>query len=109
MIKKVFKKLVRDKIPEILKEKKILTNIRVLDNEEYLTELKKKLQEEVNEFLGAKDDEEFIAELTDILEVVEYLSLIKNTGWNKLMEKKNEKKIKRGGFEKKLFLEYTEE
>lgn len=109
MIKKVFKKLIRDKIPEIIKERNAFAKTRFLDNTEFLIELKKKLQEEVNEFLETKDDDEFMAELTDILEVVEYLSLIKNVEWNKLMEKKNEKKMKRGGFDKKLFLEYTEE
>lgn len=107
--KKIFNKLVRDKIPEILKARGIEPKTKILKNGEYLDELKKKLQEEVNEFFEAKTDEEFILELADVLEVIEYLSLAKNTKWKELMDRKEKKKKERGGFDNKIFLEYTEE
>lgn len=109
MTRKIFNKLVRDKIPEIIKEKGVNPKTKILNDDEYLIELKKKLQEETDEFFGAKTDDEFMIELADVLEVIEYLSLAKNVKWEELINKKEKKKKERGGFEKKIFLEYTEE
>ena len=48
---KNFNKLVRDKIPEIIRENGETPKVRILDDVEYERELNKKLQEEVNEYL----------------------------------------------------------
>ena len=63
---KTYHKLVRDKIPEIIESdgKKCVT--RALSQEEYLKELRRKLDEEVQEYHESGDHEE----LADILEVV---------------------------------------
>ena len=45
---KVYNKLVRDKIPEIILKDNELPSTRILNDEEYIQELNKKLQEEVN-------------------------------------------------------------
>ena len=47
---KIYNKLVRDKIPEIINKDNRKPITRVLNNEEYLSELNKKLQEEMNEY-----------------------------------------------------------
>ncbi len=60
-------KLVRDRIPEIIESKWWVAKTRILDRKEYLEELKRKLKEEVAEFLESDEDPE---ELADILEVV---------------------------------------
>jgi predicted house-cleaning noncanonical NTP pyrophosphatase (MazG superfamily) len=60
-------KLVRDRIPEIIESKWQSAVTRILDKWEYLIELKRKLKEEVAEFLESKEDPE---ELADILEVL---------------------------------------
>ena len=59
---KVFNKLVRDKIPEIIASKGEYAKTRILDNDEYKKELDKKLLEEVNEYMT--DDN--VEELADI-------------------------------------------
>lgn len=46
-----YKKLVRDYIPDIIKDNGEVPIVRILDDEEYLKELNKKLLEEVNEYL----------------------------------------------------------
>ena len=51
-------KLVRDKIPEIIKEDGKTPITRILDDEEYLDELDIKLSEEVQEYQADKSIEE---------------------------------------------------
>ena len=48
-MEKVFNKLVRDKIPEIIKNNNEEPITRILNDEEYKIELEKKLLEEYNE------------------------------------------------------------
>jgi len=60
-------KLVRDKIPEIIRAKGEVPSTRVADSAEYRELLLAKLSEEVQEFLASDGDPE---ELADVLEVV---------------------------------------
>lgn len=56
---KVYNKLVRDKIPEIIKNKDGKAfKIKILEDSEYLNALNLKLQEELKEYLESKDIEE---------------------------------------------------
>ena len=59
-------KLVRDKIPEIIIADGKKPIIRILDNDEYLQELDKKLNEEIAEYQADKS----IEEMADALEVL---------------------------------------
>lgn len=95
---KSYNKLVRDKIPQILDVKLVSYKQRIASPEEYKTELIKKLEEEIREFIEAGDPEE----LADILEVIEALK--------KLPDFKNVEEIRRkkledkGGFDKRIIL-----
>ena len=62
----VMGKLVRDKIPEIIKNDGKTPIIEILSNEDYLKELDKKLNEEVTEYQADKS----IEEMADVLEVL---------------------------------------
>ena len=106
MGKIIYNKLVRDKIPEIIKQDKAEPIIRILEQEEYLKELFKKLGEEAREAAGAMaNKKELTKEIGDIYEIID--AIIDNCGLDKeeIIKLKNERKIKRGGFEKKIFLE----
>lgn len=94
-------KLVRDKIPQIIIEagKKPIT--RILDNDEYLDELDKKLNEETAEYQVDKS----IEEMVDILEVLFAICEARGYSIEKLMEVRNVKREKCGGFEQKIFWE----
>ena len=98
---KVYNKLVRDKIPDIILKDHCLPTTRVLDDEEYVKELNKKLMEEVNEYL----EEENIEEMVDILEVIRAILDVKGTSYDEIEEKRVKKAKKRGAFKEKVFLE----
>ena len=101
-----YNKLVRDKIPEDIDgEQGRKCKYRILDDEEYLKELNRKVLEEANEFI----EENSIEELGDLMEVVN--AIMKLKGYNmkeveKVMKVKEEKK---GAFNNKIFLEYVDE
>lgn len=95
---KKYNKLVRDKIPEYLDSKGISYEKRIATTEEYKEELTKKLDEEVQEFMEAKD----IEELADIVEVVEALKKLPE--FSNVEEIRIKKLQDRGGFEKKIIL-----
>ena len=92
-------KLVRDKIPQIIiaDGKKPIT--RILDDEEYLKELDKKLNEEIAEYQQDKS----IQEMADVLEVLFAICEARGHSVEQLMEVRNEKRNARGGFEEKIF------
>ncbi|MHA1500630.1 MAG: phosphoribosyl-ATP pyrophosphohydrolase [Candidatus Heimdallarchaeota archaeon] len=97
MKKIVYNKLIRDKIPEIIKKPVIKT---IENDNEFLQFLIEKLLEEVQEFKDNPSQDE----LADILEVTH--AIVKAQKWSlRLIESVRKKKhIQRGGFSKKLFL-----
>ena len=95
-----YQKLVRDRIPEIIAQDGFVPHVRVLDDGEYLLELRRKLQEEVNEFSESGD----LEEIADILEVVYAICSAKGCSEDEIHEIRAQKRRRRGGFEQKLFL-----
>ena len=101
-----YNKLVRDKIvSNINSQDGKNATYRILNDEEYLCELNKKLIEESHEFI----EENNIEELADIMEVLESIMELKNISWNEVRDIQNNKRIKRGGFKDKIYLETVEE
>ncbi len=103
---KVYNKLVRDKIPQVIEEDGKKYDIKIASKEEHLELLEKKLHEEVAEFIEAKDTKgKNLEELADVMEVL--FSLAKNLGYSEeeLMKKRAEKKKERGGFDEGIVLE----
>ena len=96
-----YNKLVRDKIPQIIKDNGQVSVTHIASDDEYAEKLKAKLQEEVNEFLEDLNKEE----LADILEVVYTLCDLYKIDKNKLERIRKEKAEKRGGFKDKIILE----
>ena len=102
---KVYNKLVRDKIPEIIKNNNETPITRILDNKEYKQELEKKLLEEYHEVLGTLTSEERIEELADMLEIINALAKLENKTLEDVIKVSKIKKDKRGAFKEKIFLE----
>jgi predicted house-cleaning noncanonical NTP pyrophosphatase (MazG superfamily) len=96
-----YDKLVRDKIPDIIKSKGEEVKFRIAAEAEYWNKLKEKLDEEVKEFI----ESESIEEIADILEVIDAINSFKNFNTEELQKIKKEKFNKRGGFNKRIILE----
>lgn len=105
---KIYNKLVRDKIPAIIEQDNEIPYTRILNDEEYRIELYKKLQEECSEVIASKDKNETLEELADVLEVLKAISELENKKIDDIIEIANQKRLKRGGFQKRIFLEKTE-
>ena len=102
---KTYNKLVRDNIPDIILKEGSLPTTRILEDEEYIKELNKKLMEEVNEYLEAEN----IEEMVDILEVIRAILDYRKVTYEEIEEKRIKKAKKRGAFKDKIFLEKVTE
>mgnify|MGYP002579473857 FL=1 len=103
-MERVYNKLVRDKIPNIIEEKGETPVIKVLNENDYKKELEKKLYEEYKEVIEACGDER-IEELADMLEVIRALASLENKNLNDIIDIADKKNKKRGAFDEKIFLE----
>ena len=101
----MYNKLVRDEIPNIIESNGEKPITRILSDQEYLIELNKKLQEEVNEYLVDGN----IDELADIQEVILGILDIKGYTFEDLELLRKTKVYKRGAFKNKIFLEGVED
>ncbi|MEE1078141.1 MAG: nucleoside triphosphate pyrophosphohydrolase [Agathobacter sp.] len=101
---KVYNKLVRDKIPEIIEEDGKNCKTRILSDEEYIAALEAKLNEEVAEYQADKN----LEELADVLEVLQAICVARGYSLEELEALRAKKANERGGFADKIFLEYVE-
>ena len=109
MPKKIYKKLIRDKIPEIIKAKNGMPRISVLSKTDFKKALKSKMAEETKELLKAKSKSDVLNELSDIQELIMAIAENYKISMNEIEKYRKRKLQKRGGFRKKLFLEYVDE
>jgi len=98
------KKLVRDKIPEIIEKSGKTPVIHTAKDKEYWEELKNKLNEEVNEFLEEENKEE----LADIIEVIHTISDYKQFNMEEIKSLRKQKSEERGGFKDRIILDRVE-
>ena len=98
-------KLVRDKIPEIIRQKGGSPKTVTLDDETYFQCLNQKLKEEVDEYF----EDYSVEELVDILEVVYAIAQHKGLSVDELESIRLKKHNERGGFDECIFLVEVEE
>lgn len=96
-----YDKLVRDKIPELIKGKGEVCLSHVANDGEYWAKLKEKLVEEAEEFRSAPS----VAEFADILEVLEAILAHTKFDRNEIRAVKEKKVAERGGFKNRIILE----
>jgi len=96
----VYNKLVRDKILEIIEADGLAYNARILESNELLKEVKA----EANEFHAADTTHESVEELADVLELVHTAISALGVTYEELEAIREQKKAKRGGFEKGIYL-----
>ena len=99
-----YKKLVRDKIPEIIMRNGDSPITRILNNDNYIKELNIKLKEECEEYLSSGE----VEELADLEEVLRAILKTKSVTYEEFEKIRLEKVEKRGAFEKRIYLEGVE-
>jgi predicted house-cleaning noncanonical NTP pyrophosphatase (MazG superfamily) len=101
----VYNKLVRDRIPEIIEASGRRCEVRELGDQEYLSALNHKLGEELQEYLA----DGHLAELVDLVEVVNAIVLHKGVTLEGFERIRQHKQQERGGFAQRLLLVRTDD
>ena len=96
----VYNKLVRDRIPEMIRTQGEIPHTRILEQEEYTACLEAKLDEEVMEYHNERN----LEELADILEVVYALAENMEHTRQELESVYDRKHETRGGFRERIYL-----
>jgi predicted house-cleaning noncanonical NTP pyrophosphatase (MazG superfamily) len=99
-----YNKLVRDLIPAIIKNSGRKPITQILSNEDYITELKKKSYEELEEYMNTTNKEDALEELADVLEILHALAEAHGSSINEVEKIREKKAADRGGFKDKVFL-----
>ncbi|MCD5324449.1 MULTISPECIES: nucleoside triphosphate pyrophosphohydrolase [Pontibacillus] len=100
----IYNKLVRDLIPQVIEKTGKSFDTTILSEEEYHSELRKKLQEETDEYINAEDDQSAVEELADMLELMNVLAEQHGSSMEEVEKVRKEKAEKRGSFYDKVFL-----
>ncbi|OGZ43731.1 MAG: hypothetical protein A2719_01430 [Candidatus Ryanbacteria bacterium RIFCSPHIGHO2_01_FULL_45_22] len=101
---RIFKKLIRDNIPEIMAKKGTPVRTRVLsDDTEFIAALENKLLEEVQELRNKENPA--LVQIAYMEEILEALTKAYGISIEDITAERKRKKEERGGFEKRLFLE----
>ena len=104
-MKRKYNKLVRDRIPAIIEKSGKRAVWRTLSEDEYLSLLDRKLDEELLEYRDGHDPEE----LADLLEVLYAEAVARGFDLSEIERIRLRKKAERGAFEKRLLLESVED
>lgn len=105
MTTRVYNKLVRDRIPEIIESDGRKCTTEILSDDRWLQMLDAKLDEELAEYQESKS----LEELADLLEVMRAVVKARGWSWEQLEQVRQEKAARRGGFEKKILLKEVRE
>ena len=95
-----YNKLVRDKIPDIIRAEGKEPLIRQAAEDEMPHLLLAKISEEVEEYRQTGN----VEELVDILEVLKALVAVQGLNWDDFEKLLNKKRALRGAFEKSIYL-----
>ena len=101
---KIYNKLIRDNIPQIIERSGKTCKTRVLSDEEYVLYLNAKLNEELAEYQHSGE----VEELADVVEVALALAAAKGVSHAKFDTIRQEKARQNGAFAQKLFLEWVD-
>lgn len=97
-------KLVRDRIPEIIRNSGEQPQTRILTHDEYVAALLRKVTEEASELVEA-DPEDRLLEAADVYEVVLAVLALEGQGVDELVAVANQRRTERGGFRDRVWLD----
>ncbi len=100
MKKIVYNKLVRDRIPEIIRAAGKTCSTEILNSEDFIRLIDNKLDEELSEYRRDRN----LEELADLLEVIYAAAKARGYTQEELNRLREEKAADRGAFEKRILL-----
>ena len=100
-------KLIRDRIPEIIRQARRKCKIETMSYTDYHQALLNKLVEEAKEAAEAKPDN-LVEELADVYEVIDAILANLEIDKGVVLTKQEQKRQDKGGFTKKLRLLWTD-
>jgi len=106
---KIYNKLLRDKIPQIIAQSGKKAETSILDDAAYAEALKTKMVEEAQELVAAHDRADVLNELADLDELIRATAAHHNISLEELSAARLHKNVERGGFQNKIFLHQVEE
>jgi len=106
-VKKIYNKLIRDRIPEIIRSDGKQFDFKIMSENEYRQALLEKLVEEAQEAAQSCDDNLPI-ELADLYEVIDAVMAAWKIRQKEVKGIQAKRREQRGGFERRIKLLWTE-
>ena len=106
-MRKIYNKLVRDRIPEIIQQNSGRCEIATYTASEFRHALKEKLVEEAQEIVQT-DENSLLEELADLYEVIDALMELYEIDIEEIKAVQSRKRDNRGGFRDRVKLCWTE-
>ena len=100
--------LVRNNRIQQMQDQGIVVNYQILDNKQYICELKRKIVEEANEVAVADTIEELSSEIGDVLEVIDHLIDVYKLDIDNIQKLKTDKQNRIGKFDKRYKTNFVE-
>lgn len=106
-MRKEYNKLVRDRIPEIIRKHGCECEVMEISKSEYCQALREKLIEEALE-AASSEPQELVTELADLYEVIDTIMTVYGINRDLLLAEQKKRRIDRGGFTKRIRLLWTQ-
>lgn len=98
-------KLVRDKIPDLIRASGRRPRVTTLAAAAYRAALREKLREEVDELIAATATDPLIEEAADVLEVLQAIAAEHGVSFASIVDVAQRKRAEKGGFDMRLRLD----
>jgi predicted house-cleaning noncanonical NTP pyrophosphatase (MazG superfamily) len=106
-MRKEYNKLVRDRIPDIIRQDGRKCQAMTIPEREYRQALLEKLIEEAQE-TAAASPQEMVAELADLYEVIDTIMAVYEIDRESVLQEQERKRTERGSFEQRIRLLSTD-
>lgn len=103
-----FNKLIRNKLPELMRNEGVVLFTKELSNEEYIDFLKEKIIEEAKEVREASSKDKLVIELADVIEVIHAIAKSNDISLEEIEQERQKKREVNGYFDADSYIKYIE-
>ncbi|MBI2984159.1 MAG: nucleoside triphosphate pyrophosphohydrolase [Candidatus Kerfeldbacteria bacterium] len=109
MKKIYYHKLIRDRVPLVMKKNGAAFRVKRLDLKSYQRELLKKVGEEASSLPRLRSKREMASELADTIDVINAIKRTFKISERQIKSEQRKAFVRKGGFKKRLFLFWAED